>query len=318
MIICKTPLRISFMGGGTDFSDFFNHHEGKVISTTINKYMYVCLKESYKEIFLKYSKYENQKHYKFIKHPIVKETLKYYNLNDVDIGSFCDIPSGTGLGSSSAFTLSLISTIQKLRGKSLNRKIICNLASEIEINKVKSNIGYQDQYACCYGGLNEIIFNKKKIQVNKIEINKTILSNFNDHLFLLDTNVTRDASKILNYQQKTSKQNIPILLEILKLCDEFSISLKSSKFKQCGLLLNENWKIKKSLSKKVSNQNLNQIYEDLIKNGVYGAKILGAGAGGFFLCIADPDKIKNIITKFKKFKVLKFKFDNQGSKLISF
>jgi D-glycero-alpha-D-manno-heptose-7-phosphate kinase len=317
MIICKTPLRISFMGGGTDFSEFFNEYQGKVISATINKYMYVCLKKSYKEIFLKYSKFENEKHYKHLKHPIVRETLKFYNLNNVDIASFCDIPGGTGLGSSSAFTISLISTIQNLLKKKISKEKICKLSSEIEIKKLKSNVGYQDQYACCHGGLNKIIFNKNKVQVNKLKINKKIISNFNNHLFLLDTNMTRSASKILDDQKKNYKHNIPRLLEMLKLCDEFEYCLKNSKFKECGLLLNENWKLKKSLSKKISNDNLNLIYSEIIKSGVYGAKLLGAGAGGFFLCIANPSSIKKIKKKFKKFKIIDFKFDNDGSKVLT-
>ena len=206
MIICKTPLRISFMGGGTDFKEFFSEYEGKVISTSINKYMYVCIKKSYKEIFLKYSKFENEKHYRNIKHPIVREVLKHYKLNNLDISSFSDIPGGTGLGSSSAFTVSLVSAIQELKNKSLDKSKICKLSTDIEINKLKSNIGYQDQYACCYGGLNKIIFKKNKIQINKLKNNKKIISNFNNHLFLLDTNMTRSATKVLHDQKKKYKK----------------------------------------------------------------------------------------------------------------
>jgi D-glycero-alpha-D-manno-heptose-7-phosphate kinase len=222
------------------------------------------------------------------------------------------------LGSSSAFTISLISTIQKLLKKKISKAKICQLSSEIEINKLKSNIGYQDQYACCHGGLNKIIFNKNKIQVNKLKVSKKTISNFNEHLFLLDTNMIRSANKVLDDQKKNYKNNIPRLLEILKLCDEFEYSLKNSRFKECGLLLNENWKIKKSLSKKISNDNLDQIYNEIIKSGVYGAKLLGAGAGGFFLCIANPLIITKIKNKFKKFKIIDIKLENNGSKILTF
>jgi D-glycero-alpha-D-manno-heptose-7-phosphate kinase len=317
MIICKTPLRISFVGGGTDFSEFFNFHQGKVISATINKYMYVCLKKSYKEIFLKYSQFEHVKHFRFIKHPIVRETLKYYNLNNVDIASFSDIPGGSGLGSSSAFTVSLISCIQKLININLNKIKICKLATLIEINKLKSNMGYQDQYSTCFGGFNKILFEKKNIKINKLNINKKDLLNFNNHLFLVDTNQRRNASEILLEQKNNTKKNTFQLKEILKLCDDFEYALEKRNYSDCGKILNENWKIKKSFSTKITNNRLNEIYELLIKSGVYGAKLLGAGGGGFFLCIAKPEEIRKINKKINKLKIIRFEFDNNGSKILN-
>lgn len=315
MIICKTPLRISFMGGGTDFEDYFRYHQGKVISATIDKYMYVCLKRSYKNIFLKYSKFENTKHFKFIKHPIVREILKYYNLNEVDIASFSDIPGGTGLGSSSAFTVSLISCIQKLKKIPLKKNEISNLAAHIEINKLNSNIGYQDQFATCYGGLNKIIFNKNKIKLKKLMLSKSDQLSFNKHLFLVDTNQTRSASNILKEQKKNTKKNIPKLNEIIKLCNDFEKALINKDYKNCGKILNENWKIKQSFSKKITNNKIDELYNLLIENKVYGAKLLGAGGGGFFLCIAKPRTILKINKKIPKLKIVKFNFENEGSKI---
>ena len=317
MIICKTPLRISFVGGGTDFKDFFDYHQGKVISATINKYMYVCLKKSYKEIYLKYSKFENVKHYKFVKHPIVREILKYYNLNNLDIASFSDIPGGTGLGSSSAFAVSLISCIENLKNISLNKKKISRLATFIEINKLKSNIGFQDQYSTCFGGFNRILFNKKNIKLQKLKINKETILDFNKHLFLVDTNQTRNASLILKEQKRNTKKNFPLLKEILNLCDDFEYALERKKYIDCGNILNENWKIKQSFSKKIANDKINDIYKYLLSIGVYGAKLLGAGGGGFFLCIANPSQINKIKKKLTKLKIVRFEFENDGSKILN-
>lgn len=316
MIICKTPHRISFVGGGSDFKEFFQFDDGKVISATIDKYMYVSMKKSYKDIHIKYSQYEHVSKVNQIKHPIIKEVLKFYKLNNVDISSFSDIPGGTGLGSSSAFTLSLINAANNIiNNKSLSKKELARLACYIEIEKVKSNIGYQDQYSCCFGGLNEIKFTNKATITKPLHINKDALNRFNSNLILIDTGLQRSASEILTSQKQNMYKNIKKIQNMVKLCDNFKNELKNENYKSCGEIINESWRIKKTFSENITNKKIDYLINYLIKNGAYGCKLLGAGMGGFIMCLANSKSRKKIQENIKNIKIIKFKFENQGAQL---
>ena len=317
MIICKTPLRISFVGGGSDFEEFFQFYDGKVISASIDKYMYVSVKKSYKDIFLKYSKFEHVKKFDEIKHPIIKEVLKYYKLDNLDISSFSDIPGGSGLGSSSAFLISLINAINKLLKINISKKRLINLVNLIEFEKLKSNIGYQDQYACCYGGVNEIKFSKNYIKVKPLSINNNSLNRFNSHPFLVDTGLRRSAHKVLRLQKKNTINNIKYIFDLVKLCEYFKNELKNDNYRNCGKIINESWRIKKNLSKKITNNTIDDYIDLLFKNGIYGCKLLGAGMGGFILCLADPGNVEKIIKQNQNMRIVKFKFENKGTQLFS-
>ncbi len=319
MIITRTPLRISFCGGGTDLPSYFKENGGCVISTTINKYIYISINDSFdkKRNILKYSDIEDNYNVNHIKHPIIRETMRRYDVSGIELNSTSDIPSGTGMGSSSSFTVGIINGLRAYNNLASTKACLAEEACNLEINILKEDIGYQDQYAAAYGDLNYIEFKKTgETIVEPLPIEKEMKKKMSDNLLLFYLGGTRNASKIIHsYSNNTSSllQKKEKLCELtLKLKDE----LKKGNVEYLGKNLYEGWKIKKSFSQSVSNEEIDEAYETALDNGAVGGKLLGAGGSGFLLIYANPSEHKAIKTAMSRYPETSFDFESEGSSII--
>lgn len=317
MIGIRTPFRVSFSGGSTDIPAFYKKYGGKVISTSINKYMYHFVhKFDTKQIQIKYSKTELVNKPSEIKHRIVKKMAEEFDLSGLDINSIADIPKGSGLGSSSAFTVGLLNAIYSYHNLSISKFELAQLAADFEINKLGEPIGKQDQYASAIGGLNKFIFNKDgTVEIEKININEATKNYLSACFGLLKIGHTRSASRILKQQSKLIEQdkNTDIGKKILELVDPMVNALKECNIKDVGELLNENWILKSKLSKNVSNPKVDKYISNVLaRKGIYGTKLLGAGESGYLLVVGRPETIKLMDDA----NFLSFKFDDTGSSLM--
>jgi len=324
MIISRSPLRISLGGGGTDLPSYYKKRGGFVISAAINKYVYTTIIKPFKKgIYLKYSSHEKRRKIDQIKHPIIKEVLKDYKKfsKQIEITTLADIPSGTGLGSSGSFTTSLIKGMNAFSLKNINTRELALKACTIEIDKLKAPVGMQDQFISAYGGIKKFILNKNgEIQVCELKISDNSLENLKENLLLFFTGFTRQSYKVLQSQKKKSDQNnlrmIKNLDEVKKIGKMFSNLLENNDLNEYGKLMNYHWKIKQERSKDMSNSRINYLYEEGLKNGAIGGKLVGAGGGGFLMFYC---KDKNrLIKKMNNFGLeeLNFDFDLKGTKLI--
>ena len=316
MIITKTPFRISFVGGGSDHFNNSSNVSGRVICTTINKYMYVSVNKKYNnKVRLSYSLTENVDNVNQLDHQIIKKTLEFFNIkNGIEVVTIADIPSsGSGLGSSSALTVGLTKALNKVQNKDINKKKLSEVASKIEIVKCNKPIGMQDHYAAAYGGFNTILFKKDKtVTVKKINISNSRLNKFKKHLLMFYSGINRKADKILGKIKKEKKEN-KNYEQLSNLAKNFEYELVNGDLINLGHILHENWMLKKNLHKTVSNLSLNRIYNDAISAGAVGGKLLGAGGGGYFLFFVEPDKQNKVKKKLSKFQCIDLDFSNEGS-----
>ncbi|MEM0230919.1 MAG: SIS domain-containing protein [Candidatus Woesearchaeota archaeon] len=321
MIITKTPLRISFAGGGTDIADFYRKHQGAVVSTSINKYVYIVLHNYfYNKIFLKYSKTELVSTPERIKHPIIRECfLKAGVKSGVELASFADIPSsGTGLGSSSAFTVGLLKALYMHQSTPKTNLELAEEACDVEIKRLKEPIGKQDQYACAIGGLNLLTFNKDgSVGVEPIYLPKQTLHELQENLVLLFTGITRKARTVLSKQKKEmkKKEKIETMLKMRDLAFTLRDELKSGNINSMGEILHKNWLLKKSLSEGISNKKIDAYYEKALEAGATGGKILGAGGGGFLLFYCPKEK-QELLVKKLGLERMHFRFEHFGSRIV--
>tara|TARA_Y100000590_G_C15681730_1_gene1000103 strand:- start:126 stop:1103 length:978 start_codon:yes stop_codon:yes gene_type:complete len=321
MIISKTPLRISFLGGGTDLKDFYQFDEGKVISSSIDKYLYVMVRKQsnlgYK-YRINWSKIEFTNKIDKIKHPIVKEAFKLLNINfPCEVSTFSDIPAQTGMGSSSTFTVGLLNALYTLKKIKISKKLLAEQAAKIEVDILKRNIGRQDHYIASYGGFNLISFKQNfKIKVEKIKISKKNKDILFKNILLFFTGQTRNASKILKKQKSLIHKNFNNLRQMKTLTIESKKLLEKGKIKEFGLLIDKNWQIKKTLSNKITNLRIEKYYNQGKNHGAIGGKVLGAGGGGF-LCFYVEKKFQNkLINKLNNLEFLKVNSESSGSKII--
>lgn len=330
MIIVRAPLRISFVGGGTDLADFYHLYPGKVISATIDKYVYAVINPAslLKGISVRYSIIENVEKVKDLKNDRIREVMLDLAIEDnMEIGIFSHLPVGTGLGGSSAFTVALIKGLSTYLGKRLDKKELAEAACKIEIDLIKEPIGKQDQYATAFGGFNIFQFNSNEtVDVEPILLDYKKRIDLEKHMLLFFTGITRQTSSVLTEQ----KSNIPGKLETLKsmteLVDVFKKNLLRGNFEALGKLLHENWLKKKKLASKVSNQIIDRLYEAGIKNGAWGGKVLGAGGGGCILFLSPINKkneirkaLENVAKKYnlEDSKEIPVKFVQSGVEIIS-
>ena len=321
MIITRTPYRISFFGGGTDYPLWYQDHGGSVISTTIDKYCFITcrfLPKFFDHKFrIVYSKIEDTKEIKDILHPSVREVLLFKNVTEgLEIHHDGDLPARSGLGSSSAFTVGLIHALESLNHRLISKKKLSLEALTVEQNIIKENVGAQDQIATAYGGFNNIVFNKHKtFSVNPIIIKEEMRQNLNDHLMLFFTGTTRIASDIAIDQLNNIKNKEIEYRSILEIVNEGLSILSNTQISitEFGKLLHKAWMIKKQLSNKISNPLIDNIYETAISKGALGGKLLGAGGGGFILLFVPPEKQKKILKSLDKLVHVPFRFENQGS-----
>lgn len=324
MIISRTPHRISFFGGGTDYPSWYLENGGKVLGVAIDKYCYITCRylppffdHKYRIV---YSKIEIINHVSEIQHPSVREILKYLNNNrGLEIHHDGDIPARSGMGSSSAFTVGLLKALYALEGKIISKEKLFKEAIHIEQNLIRENVGSQDQVLASCGGINTIEFLQNgEIIVKPIIMKESQLRSFEKKFMLVFTGLSRNASEIAGEQIRSTSKNKNELSRIKGLVDEAYKILVSGKddFIDFGRLLNETWQLKRKLSNKISNSEIDNIYEVGLKNGAIGGKLLGAGGGGFILFYVEPENQERVKQALKGYLHVPFEFDFSGSEII--
>lgn len=322
MIITRTPFRISFFGGGTDFPEWYKRNGGAVLSTTIDKYCYISVRKlppffEYKHRIV-YSKYEQVNSIDEIIHPSVRETLRFLEIKDgLEIHHDGDLPARSGLGSSSAFTVGLLHALYGLKGKLISKKRLALEAIHIEQNLIKENVGSQDQVAAAYGGLNKIEFRDGDIEVRPIPLSNERLQDLQNHLTLFFSGFSRNASQIEAEKLKHINKLDSELKELHQMVDHAVKILNGENgLVEFGLLLDEAWQLKKRLAGKVSNSFLDHVYEIAKKNGAIGGKALGAGGGGFILFFVKPEDRQRLLEALNFLLHVPFRFESLGSQII--
>ena len=323
MIISRTPLRMSFAGGGSDMSAYYEEYGGAVVSTAIDKYVYVNVNKKFDDgIRIGYSKNEEVNNTANIEHPIVKKTFEYLGLKGgIEITTIADIPSGgTGLGSSSSFTVSLLHALYAYEGKYVSADQLAREASFIEIELCKEPIGKQDQYAAAYGGFNLIQFQPDHtVVVEPIITQKSTLKTIESRLLVFYTGKTRNASSILKTQSlvlKSDASKVKVMHEMVEQTKYLANELTSNNADAVGHILHQGWLLKKSLVDGIADPDIDRWYELAINAGALGGKIMGAGAGGFLLLYAPEHKRKQIQNALFMLKEVRMKFDPLGSRII--
>lgn len=324
MVITRTPFRISFFGGGTDYPVWYeNHGKGAVISATINKFCYLNVR--YLPPFFEHksrvvwSKIESVKNVEEIQHPSVKEILKFLKIDKgMEIHHNADLPARSGMGSSSTFTVGLLHALHALNGRMVTKRQLALDAIHVEQERLKENVGSQDQTAAAFGGFNKIEFGgPHKIGVQPLFLSADRMSHFQDHLMIFFTGMARTASEIAAEQIKNTPDKNNELKNMLKMVDEAADILnKGSDFDDFGRLLHESWQIKRNLSSQITSDHIDEIYEEGIKAGALGGKLLGAGGGGFILFFIKPENRGKVRERLKKLLHVPFRFENLGSQVV--
>lgn len=319
MIITQTPLRISFLGGNTDFKKFYEKHSGCVLSTSIDKYIYCIVKERFdKKIAVSWSKKETVENVNELQHELVREALKLVGIkNSIEINFIGDIPSeGSGLGSSSSVTVGVLNALHHFVGETPTATQLAEEAIKIEIEILKKPIGVQDQYIAAFGGLRFFEFKKRSITTNLVRVSGGIIDDLDSSLMLFYTGKTRKATTILTGVEKRILEKTQSLLQIKKLAQDGKNAIEKGNIDQLGKLMNDNWQIKKSLSSKISTQAIDKMYHLAISAGALGGKITGAGGGGFMLLMV-PSKARTSVRRvLSKHLEVPFRLEKDGSKVI--
>jgi len=323
MIISKTPLRISFVGGATDLKAFYKYHTGMVISTAIDKYMYVVVNKRFKDdIRLSYTKTEIVDRPDQLEHDLVKEALKRTGITSgIEINTIADVPGqGTGLGSSSSLIVGLLNALYAFKGRKKSIEQLAKEACQIEIDVLSKPIGKQDQYIAAYGGLNHIIFNKNgRVDVKRIPIKRDTKNKFDSNLLLFYIDKTRKSDNILTEQKNNTEnkaQTRQSLIKMRDLVEPMKKCLINQQLDRAGELLHQNWIEKKQLANTIANQKINFLYQEAIKAGALGGKICGAGGGGFLLFYCQKGKQDKVRKALRNLKEMPFSFESKGSKII--
>ena len=322
MIISKTPLRISFFGGGTDYPVWFRKNGGAVLSTTIDKYCYLTVR--YLPPFfphkhrIVYSKVETVNSVSEILHPVVRGALEFLKIEKgTEIHYDADLPANSGLGSSSSFTVGLLKSLYALNGVALSRERLAKEAIYIERDVLKESVGSQDQTAAAYGGFNKISFyDNDKISVEPITIGNEKMKELENNLMLFFTGASRFASDIAKVQIENTPKKEKELSLMYKMVDRAIGILNRGDLNDFGRLLDETWQLKKSLSDKISNPMIDDIYKRALRAGALGGKILGAGGGGFILFFVPSENQEKVKEELKNLLYVPFHFENLGSQII--
>lgn len=322
MIISRTPLRMSFVGGGSDLPVFYRKYGGAVLSTAINRYVYVTVNRKFDDgIRVSYSRTEEARKVAQIKHPLVREGLLLTGLTGgVEITSIADIPSkGSGLGSSSTFTVGLLNALHAYAGRHAGSEQLAREACEIEIERCGEPIGKQDQYAAAFGGLNLIQFNPdESVSVEPVICRRETLQHLQAHTIVFYTGVTRSASGILKHQSAvlaTEKKKCDVTRRMVRLAHDLCAELRANRADSFGEIIHEGWRLKKSLTTGITTDAIDSWYDKARKAGAVGGKLLGAGTGGFMMFYAPPDR-HEAITRAVGLRRTDFSFEPQGSRII--
>jgi D-glycero-alpha-D-manno-heptose-7-phosphate kinase len=321
MILAKSPFRISFAGGGSDLPDFYRRHTGVVVSTTIDKAMYIAIHPYFHEkIRIKYSRTEDVFNTSEIQHPLVRECLRIMNIDcGMEIASFADVPAGTGMGSSSAFTVCLLHALYALAGKNPTAEELAKTSCHIEIDRAGEPIGKQDQYATAFGGLNCIRFHPdESVEVIPIACSNQTRHKLEKHLMLFYTAGERSASAILQEQGRNMSQpdKFSAVVEMTKLAEELSTALGRNQIDSFGEILHAGWMLKSKLARDITNSAIESNYRLAREAGAEGGKLLGAGSGGFLLLYCRPDKQSQVRDALAHLQEMPFAMSHEGSQVI--
>lgn len=324
MIITRTPFRISFFGGGTDYPTWYREHGGAVIATSIDKYCYITCRKlpqffEHKHRIV-YSKIENVKTIEEIQHPAVRGIMDWAKVTDgLEIHHDGDLPARSGLGSSSSFTAGLIHALHAMNGKMVSKETLAKEAINMEQNILAENVGSQDQISAVYGGFNRIDFHRNdSFDVSPLIIPRERQNELSSHLMLFFTGISRFASEVAKSKIDNFKSREKEMKAIGAMVDE-SISILQNPVQPIddfGKLLHESWLFKRSLSDKISNSEIDEMYEAAMSAGAIGGKILGAGGGGFLLLFACPENQARIRERLKNLVHVPFKFEDSGSRVV--
>lgn len=322
MIITRTPFRVSFAGGGSDLPSFYHRHEGCVVSTSIDKYMYVVIHPTFNrdETIIKYNKTEIVKNCREIQHPIARQLLLDHKTSGVEIVSTADIPSGTGLSTSSAYTVGLIHAIYAYQGKLCSQERIAREACELEIDKLGESIGKQDQYGTAIGGLKFIRFlQNDTVEVEPLVLRRELQKKLDGNLLLFYTGITHSANEILKEQNAnviSAEDKFNNLVRMTELAYELRNTLVEGDLDRFGQILNENWQLKRKLASKVTNSAVDKYYDIALASGALGGKLLGAGGGGFLLFYCPKEKQPRLRSALSDLVELPFHMEQSGTKVI--
>ena len=324
MIITRTPLRVSFLGGGTDYPDHFLHHGGQTLSATIDKYSYITLNRlthlfDY-SIRVSYSRVELVKTLGEIQHPSVRECLRYMQFDGgVEVHYVGDLPARSGLGSSSSFTVGLLHALHGLRGEMVSRTRLAEEAVHVEQNVIRERVGSQDQYACAHGGVLHLQFAGDGVRVNPVVLTEERRADLEAHLMLFYTGVQRHAHDILEEQIERTKQgalrdDLGRMSDLV--VDGLSALTSNGPMSRFGEILHEAWMIKRGLSSRVSTSSIDASYERVRKAGAVGGKLLGAGGGGFLLLVVPPEKHTGVIEAAHELHHVPIRLESRGSSVL--
>jgi D-glycero-alpha-D-manno-heptose-7-phosphate kinase len=323
MIMTRTPFRISFFGGGTDYPKWYEEHGGVVLATTIDKYCYISCRylppffeHKYRIV---YSKIENVREVSEIEHPAVRTVLDFMECNvGLEVHHDGDLPARSGLGSSSSFTVGLVNALMALNGRHVSSEELARKAIHIEQNLIRENVGSQDQISAAFGGFNRIEFLRDgSFRVDPVILGQERLEEFQSHLMLFFTGFSRIASEIAKSKIDNMKARAAELHLMKEMAYEAIATLQSNApIEEIGRMLDQNWKYKRSLSDKVSTSEIDQIYETAKKSGAIGGKLLGAGGGGFMVFFVKPELQEKVRGALSHLIHVPFRFENSGSRVV--
>ena len=323
MIISRTPFRISFFGGGTDYPVWYRENGGVVLNTTIDKYCYInCrfLPPFFEHKYLiRYRLREQVNNISQIKHPSVRESLRFMRIDQgIEMVHTSDLPARSGTGSSSAFTVGFLNALYALTGRMVGKRRLASNAIYIEQDIIGETVGSQDQVAAAFGGLNKMEFNgREKFLVQPVTVNQKKITELQNHLMFFFTGFSRTASEIAREQTQNTSSKTVELRTMKEMAEEGVSILNNSReeIESFGKLLNESWKLKKSLSSRVTTDAIDEIYDTAIKAGAIGGKLCGAGGGGFMLLFVPPRKQRMVKNALKKLLYVPFHFETLGSQI---
>ena len=322
MIIARTPLRVSFVGGGSDMKAFYTRKQGRVICSALDKFVYAIVKERFDDmIYVNYSKKECVESVSEIRHDLVREAMRITGVKKgIEITTLADIPSsGSGLGSSSSITVALLHALYTYQNTLVTAEQLAGDACRIEIDIMGKPIGKQDQYAAAYGGINQLIFHRDGTTERlPVTMKNAVKRKFASSLLLYYTGITRSADAILSEQQSnlSISQKVAALQQMVDMVQPFTEAMAAGEVAACGELLDRNWALKQGLASGISNERIRAMYESAKQAGALAGKIAGAGGGGFLLLIVPRERQNAVFEAMLSFREMPFMLEESGSKII--
>jgi D-glycero-alpha-D-manno-heptose-7-phosphate kinase len=326
MIITRSPLRVTLGGGGTDLPSYYETYGGFLIAAAIDRYVYITIHDTFQQEFIiKYSRLERVNSIGAIEHPIIREALQLTEIEEkgsLEVTSMADIPAGTGLGSSGSFTTALLKALHAHQRHLIHPQELAEQACDIEINRLREPVGKQDQYIAAFGGITCFEFGKDgKVRAWPLRISEEMRYNLEDNLLLFFTGYSRSASTVLKEQNDRSKTMDPDMLANLHFVKELAVesqqALEAGNLREFANLMNVHWQNKKKRSNNMSNSHINDLYDVAMANGALGGKLIGAGGGGFLMFYSEEKTKLRHVMREQGLKEVRFKFDFEGTKLLS-